>query len=278
MKTDRKRHEERSLRLFASTGLAPKLHTIESDDVLVMDRLPGLPFFMVEGNLSDTDWEGLFVQLGQAAAKVAEGAPGAELAEPGKQDLQSEPGFDYRFYREANLETFYDSVVATAARGIRENDVPDSGLLDQSLSEIHEAREPILAYPAFVCIDDFHYSNIIVDGAHLQGFIDLEMTRFGNEILLLAAAMASVSIARMTASPTDRWSWIRTGWESERGKTFSDQEILLAAAFAPFSQWIRFSWYWGTDEVPQWVRDRNVRSSVVEDLTGIIKTARQLLN
>lgn len=97
----------------------------------------------------------------------------------------------------------------------------------------------------FICMDDFHYSDMIVDGPEFQGFIDLEMSRYGNEIMVLAAVLASISPRQL-----DRWSWIRQGYENGRGRTLDNAMIALAAKVAPFTRWVRFMWYWSTDDIP----------------------------
>ena len=66
----------------------------------------------------------------------------------------------------------------------------------------------MLLFPEFVCMDDFHYANIIVDGRAFQGFIDLEMCRYGNEALALAAAMNSV----IQCYQLERWPVSRHGY------------------------------------------------------------------
>ena len=262
----RKQHEERVLQLFAETGYVPLLFPVESETVLVMERLPGLPFFMVEETLDLTQWKGLFHQLGTALAKIVEMAPGGTDAISGPQDIISGPGFDYRFYCDANLETFFDTVTLLSAKALAERDVPDKALLEKSLSDIRNNRDAILSFPSFICMDDFHYSNMIADGPKLQGFIDLEMTRYGNEILVLAAFLASMSPHQL-----ERWSWIREGYENGRGHVLDSAMISLAAIVAPFTQWVRFMWYWSTDEIPQWAKDRNVRASVIRDIKATVE-------
>jgi Ser/Thr protein kinase RdoA (MazF antagonist) len=88
-------------------------------------------------------------------------------------------------------------------------------------------------------MDDFHTCNIMADGSELMGFIDLEMARYGNEVLLLAAAIAMTKDGR-----PERWGWIRRGYEDSRGEPIDGDLLTLARIAAPFSQWTRFMWYW----------------------------------
>lgn len=259
-------HEERVIQLFAETGYVPKLFPIKNDTVLVMERLAGLPFFMAEETLTLAQWEGLFHQLGTAMAKIVAVAPGGSDLISDQQDLVSGPGFDYRFYCDANMPTFFDTVIERSARVLAEQDVPHKVLLEKSLTDIRDNRDAILSFPSFICMDDFHYSNIIADGSELQGFIDLEMARYGNEILVLAAFLASMHLEQL-----ERWPWFRQGYENGRGRSLESTMISLAAIAAPFTRWVRFMWYWSTDDIPQWVKERNVRASVIQDIKATVE-------
>ena len=263
---DRKDHEEKVLELFQKTGYVPQLYPIKNDSVLIIERLPGLPFFMVEENVSLDEWKGLFNQLGQVLARIVNIAPGADLATSGRQSLPREPGFDYKFYCTANLETFFDTVIEISADVLETSDLPH-----QSLNDLRTNRDAILAYPSFIFLDDFHYSNIIAQDSTLQGFIDLEMSRYSNEVLVLGSVMASV-----IPSQLERWSWIKTGYESVRGNRLDPETIYLSEIVAPFNRWIRFMWYRGCDEVPAWAKEKNLRMSVIQDIKDIVKIIKSL--
>ena len=137
---------------------------------------------------------------------------------------------------------------------------------------LQKNRDAILAHPTFIQMDDFHTGNIIVDGDKLMGFIDLEMTRYGNEVFLLAAALA------MTADEEQRgqWNWIRQGYEYRRGKPIDSDLLYLAGISASFCQWTRFMWYWSTDDLPQWAIEANMRKSVTTDIKIITETIQKL--
>jgi Ser/Thr protein kinase RdoA (MazF antagonist) len=128
-----------------------------------------------------------------------------------------------------------------AARVLYDHDVPDADVLEASLASLQQHRDAILSYRSFVQMDDFHSHNIIVDSSQVRGFIDLEMTRYGNEVLLLAAAVV------LTLDKPALWASLRKGHEDHCGRPIDPQTMTLARVAAPFSQWIRFMWYWTTD-------------------------------
>jgi hypothetical protein len=267
---NRKHHEKKSLLLFAETGLVPRLLPIETDTILVMERLQGKPFYTCEQELEPAQWADLFRQLGAAMAQIVEFAPGAKDASVGHQNISpQEEFFDYRFYSEANLPTYFDTVCDRSLRAFDERHVPHGAALKESICAIRDRREEILSFASFVCMDDFHYNNMIVDGIELQGFIDLEMTRYGNEVLALAAFLSSVPQRQM-----DRWTWFREGYEAGRRRPLEPRLVHLAATAAPFTNWIRFSWYWSTDNLPQWAIDRKQRPKTIEAIEGTIETMR----
>jgi hypothetical protein len=233
----RKNHEEKALFLFARTGLVPKLYPVESGSMLVMERLRGSTLNLAEQNLGQESVGRLYYQLGQAMARIAEVAPGSPSG--GRRDLSARPGFDYQFYCQADLRTLFGTVTERAGKVLAEQDVPHKVLLRTSLGALRDNQEAILACPSFLQMDDFHTCNIMADGLELTGFIDLEMTRYGNEVLLLAAALAM-----MMDGPPERWVWIRRGYEEKRGGPIDGDLLSLARVAAPFSQWIRFMWYW----------------------------------
>jgi len=72
-----------------------------------------------------------------------------------------------------------------------------------------------------------------------------------------------------------KWNWIRKGYENRQGKTIDNELLYLARISAPFSQWIRFMWYWSMDGLPQWAIAANMHQSVVDDIKAIIETIRK---
>lgn len=265
----RKDQEEKALRLFAPTRLVPRLYPVKADSVLVMERLRGSTLYAIEGDLKRDQLQRVYHQLGQAVAQIVEVAPGKPSG--GRHDLLAKPGFDYQFYCQADIGKVFDTVTERAARVLAEQDVPDKDILDRSLSALRQNREAILAYPTFVQMDDFHTSNIMAEGPDLTGFIDLEMTRWGNEVLVLAAMLAM-----MQRGQPERWTWIRQGYEDKQDKPIDDDLLALARIAAPFSQWTRFMWYWGTDDLPRWVIEENLRAVTIGDIKGIVQVVEDM--
>ena len=262
----RKKHEETVLKHFAQTGYVPHVYDIHNDHILVMQRYMGLPFYKAEETVSFEQWQNLFRQLGKALAKIVITAPGSDQAKTGLQDITPEPDPDYHFYCSASVETFFDTITESSARILKEKDVPHKIILEKSLSAMRAHRDTLLSAPQFIYIDDFHYANIIADGPTLHGFIDFEMTRFGNEIFVLANVLAS-----MIPKQPERWAWIREGYEEGHGHVLDADLISLAVIFAPFTHWIRFKGYWEPEEEPEWVKKRGVKKRVVENIKNLIE-------
>jgi hypothetical protein len=235
----RKTQEEKALRLYAPSGLVPRLYPADTKSMLVMERLLGSTLTEAQNNFTQDRVEGLYYQIGRSIARFVDMAPGATSV--GRDDLSARPGFDYEFYCQASVCALFDTVMQRAARVLRDEDVPDADILRASLASLQQHRDEILSYRSFIQMDDFHSHNIIVDGSNLRGFIDLEMTRYGNEVLLLAAAVV------MTLDRPALWVSLRRGYEDCRGRPIDPQTMSLATIAAPFSQWIRFIWYWTTD-------------------------------
>ena len=61
-----KERQEEALRLFASTGLVPKLYPVDSNSILVMERLRGSTLYVVEQRLEPYQMRRVYHQLGQA--------------------------------------------------------------------------------------------------------------------------------------------------------------------------------------------------------------------
>ena len=261
----RKDQEEKALRLFAPTGLVPRLYSVQSESVLVMQRLPGRPFDHVEADLECGARRRLYRQLGLALARIAEVAPGR--ASGGRRDLEAGRGCDYGFYCQAALDVLFDTVTGRAAKVLAREEVPHEALLTDALRALRGARDAILAYPTFIQMDDVHTHNVIVDAPEVTGFIDLEMTRYGNEVLLLAAALPMA-----LGGWSEGWTWLRRGYEEGRGPMGGDLLALVRVA-APFSQWCRFMWYWTGDPGDF---EEGARAWPVRDIKAIVEGVRAL--
>jgi Ser/Thr protein kinase RdoA (MazF antagonist) len=246
----------------------PKLFPVESDSVLVMERLRGSTLNVYEQNAEPEPLEQIFHQLGQAIARIVAAAPGSRTG--GRRDMSSKPGFDYQFYCQASLETAFDTVIGRAAKALVEQDIPDRTVLEESLGAITDHRDSILAYPGFVQMDDFHTCNIMADGPELTGFVDLEMSRYGNKVLVLAAALNA------SGKRQPMWRALRRGFEEECREALDSVLLSLVRICAPFSTWIRFMWYWSTDDLPHWAVGENMREAAIRDIKAAVKTAESI--
>lgn len=264
---DRKHHEKKMLQLMAPSGTVPHLYPIETDRILVMERLSGEPLHGKLETLSDNEQQEIFRQIGRAFARVA----------ISKQDdsaiytsIEPKPGIDLPFYWTADLPSFYDYAVDTGLRVLEKRDVLARDLLMDTLRNLKHRRGEILSFPSFVHQDDVHLNNLIVEGTHFQGFIDLEMSRQGNKILLLAAAL---NMCRHTPS---LWRSLRSGFEETVGTALDRNTLTLIRDVAAFNALIRFAWYWSSDDLPDWAIASNVRISTVEHVVDIVKFARDM--
>lgn len=236
----RKTQEETALRLFAPTGLVPKLFSIESETILVMERFEGSPLNLIEQNAQEELLSKVYYQLGEALGHIVTIAPGSKPG--GRRDIKAKLGFDYEFFTQASTEILFNTVIDRANEILTDNSIPESPILSASLALLQQNRDAILTFPTFVQMDDFHTNNIIVNDSHLKGFIDLEMSRYGNEVLVLASALAAI-----TKDVHKRWQWLIQGYENRRGYSIDKGILNLVNIAAPFTQWIRFMWYWTTD-------------------------------
>jgi len=276
----RKEHEKRALELFAPTGLVPKLYPDDTDVLLVMERLPGATMHEAEQGLAPAERDKLYQQLGAAVARIVDARPGGDVAvQPGTAFRAADMGDFYNtpfhalavLYRQADTTTFFDITLARAAKVLADREVPHKETLARSLAALTQNRDVILAFPSFIHMDDFHANNIMADGPKITGFIDLEMARSGNEVLLIGAALSSM--CRRPAC----WRSFRHGYGKARGSTMDDTLLELVRSAAPFSTWIRFTWYWSTDDVPWWAAEMDLRTSAVRDIKDTVEAVGHML-
>ena len=275
----RKDYEKKALELFGPTGLVPKLYPDETDRMLVMERLPGMTMEEAEKELNPSEQDDLYFHLGEAVAKVVEVKPGRELAYRRETTFRAadENAFyntpyqaPHELYRQADAATFFDTTLACAARVLRDRNVAHKETLSRSLAGLQRNRDAILSYTDFVIMDDFHTNNIMAEGTRITGFIDLEMTRPGNEILLLGAALCSM------CDRPERWESFRRGYEGARRTRMDNTVLSLVRSAAPFTKWIRFTWYCSTDDVPAWAVGINRRDGLVEDIAETIEAVQRM--
>jgi hypothetical protein len=258
----RKKQEEWALNIFAPTRLVPRLYPIQSESILVIERLRGSSLYVAEPDLQSDQLEAVYRQLGAAIADIVTMAPGKTPG--GCCGMLARPGFDYEFFCQASTDTLFDTVIERSAMILTNHEVPDKALLKASLERLQQCRDAILAFPSFIQLDDFHKNNIMVSGSEVTGFIDLEMTRYGNEVLVLAAALAAFH------GLTDQWRWFRRGYEEKRGSGMHRDLFNLVCVAAPFTQWIRFLWYW-TTEVQFLEEGEKTREWPIRDIKAIVQ-------
>jgi hypothetical protein len=275
----RKEHEKTALELFAPTGLVPTLFH-ETDVMLVMERLPGETMHDRERQLNLAEMHGLYSRCGEAVARVVETAPGSDVRSLREKRFRAAEERDFyntpydaphELYRQAGTGTFFDTTLARANRVVQDRHVTRKEVLSRSLAALQRNRDTILSYVDFVPMDDSHTNNIMAEGTRITGFIDLEMTRYGNEVLLLGAALCA-----MCKRP-GCWRSFRAGYEQARGKTMDSTVLSVVRSAAPFTRWIRFTWYCSTDDVPQWAVGMNLREGAVEDVAETVEAVEEML-
>lgn len=257
----RKWQEERALQWLAASGVVPRLYAYPSEEILVMQRLPGQMLWQVEERLSAEARTALYQQVGAGLARLVKYA-----ARPADGEWQNPYAADHHlshFWR-TSFEQYFDETLATCQAALTRHQI-NHPALHASVRNLQAARSEALSYPVFMHVDDVHGANMLVDGDKFQGFIDLEMSRLGNQLYLLGATL---QWACLDESP--RWSPMRAGYEAEQGAAFSPDTLALIKLFAPFQRWARFAWYWGSDEQPDWVWQDNVRETTVDKLLKIL--------
>ncbi len=104
----------------------------------------------------------------------------------------------------------------------------------------------------------------------VTGFIDLEMTSFGNEPLLLAGALMSLW------KKPETWQAFKRGYEEARGRDKARPAFELARLAAAFSAFVHFTWYWSTDDQPWWTEVEDFRSMAVRGITLAVQAAESI--
>ncbi len=253
----RKWQEERALQWLAASGVVPRLYPYPSEDILVMQRLPGQMLWQVEGNLPAAAQTDLYRQVGAGLARLVQYA-----ASPADSESQNPYAADHHLYHfwSSGFETYFDETLATAQAALARHQI-NHPALHASVRNLQAVRSEALAYPIFMHLDDVHGANMLVGGGQLQGFIDFEMSRLGNELYLLGTTLQWACLADSVQCQP-----LRAGYEEEQGSPLAPATQELIKLFAPFQRWRRFAWYWGSDDQPDWVWQDNVCQTTVEFL------------
>ena len=266
---ERKGHEETALRWLRETGVVPHVYRFESDNILIISRLSGNTLLQVEDSLTPAALAGVYRQVGKGLAKMVKFSYRPDSRHT--WDNRKSAGVDLNFFWKSEFETFFDGIIETCREGLSRHRFGQKQL-HHSIETLTEMRDQILERDVFLHVDDIHTNNLIVNEGELQGFIDLEMSRFGNDLYLLGSALQSA-----TLDDPQQWRCILEGYEEEQGSSLSEQTLFLVKIFAPFQNWIRFAWYWGTDALPRWAIKRNVRQKTVEQLVRTFETVDSIV-
>jgi aminoglycoside phosphotransferase (APT) family kinase protein len=176
-----------------------------------------------------------------------------------------------RFWN-TSFEEYFDETLATCRQALLRHGI-DQPALHKSVHDLQAVRSEALSRPTFMHVDDIHGANMLVDGGQFQGFIDFEMSRLGNDLYLLGATLQWACLDNPA-----QWPPMRTGYEGEQGAPLSSDTLALVKLFAPFQNWCRFSWYWGSDEQPDWVWRGNVREKILEQLVQTLAVVESVVH
>ncbi len=163
-------------------------------------------------------------------------------------------------FREADTRTYFTTIIERSIRVLKDKDIPHKNILMPSIRALENKKDEILAFPNFIHMDDFHDNNIMTDGKRITGFIDLEMTRLGNEILFLGQVLLGCGTGIFS------WKPFRKGYEEMKGKSLSQKKLSLIKIAAFFPLWSQFAWYWSINELPWWAKEGNMQLSVVNQI------------
>ena len=259
----RKWQEERALHSLAASGVVPVLYAYPSEDILVMQRLPGEMLGYAQERLSTAARIDLYHQVGAGLARLVKYAARPQTRAEWHNPYASA---DWLFrYWSTSFEEYFAETLAISQSALVRHQITLPAL-HQSLYALEAARDAVLAYPIFMHADDIHSANMMAAGDKFHGFVDFEMSRLGNELYLLGAALQWACL-----DDAVEWPALRAGYEAEQGAPLSAEKFALVKLFAPFKSWIRFAWYWGSDDQPDWVWQGNVRQATVETLVKTLE-------
>jgi len=249
--TPRKVQEEKAINSLSRSIFIPRLLLFRSDRIMVMTRFPGRTLWETHKELDQKVLSGLFSQIGSALSELE------DIARPVDQfSLKKDtPGvkFDVTYFWNSSLPDFFDSLVDACMSEMTRFGINDPVLV-KSIRAMAERRSEFLDRKSYFHPDDIHENNVVVEEGNLRGIIDLEMSRTGNDIYLLCAAFNSKSLR----DPYFRDAF-RDGWEAVRGSKIDEETKNLVKVFLPFQVWIRFGWYFNSDDPEEWaIQERKV--------------------
>ncbi|MBX3011888.1 MAG: aminoglycoside phosphotransferase family protein [Caldilineaceae bacterium] len=263
----RRWQEERALQWLAASSVVPKLYPYPSEEILVMQRLPGQMLWQAQKSLSAAALTGVYHQVGVGLARLVTYA-----AKPTAGDDWQNPYAPQDSFWSTSFPAYYDEILTTCHAALLRHQISQPAL-HASIRNLQAIRSAVLARPVFMHVDDIHGGNMLVDGEQFQGFIDFEMSRLGNDLYLLGATLQWASLVDSV-----QWLPIQAGYEEEQGAAFSTDMLEQLKLFAPFQNWCRFAWYWGKDEQPDWVWQGNVREKVLAQLVQTLDVVESVMS
>lgn len=255
----RKWQEKRALEWLAASGVVPQLYPFDSENILTMQCLPGQMLWQAQQSSSAATLTRLYHQVGAGLARLVKHAH-----KPAIGDAWQNPYAPDDAFWSTRFDEYFDTTLDTCVATLQRHQFDQPALL-AAARNLQAARNEVMAWPTFMHGDDVSGANTMVEGAIFQGFIDFEMSRLGNELYLLGTALQWACLDNPS-----QWAPMRAGYEAERGAPMEQEMVALLKLFAPFFNWCRFAWWWGSDDQPAWVWERNARGRTLNELLKTI--------
>jgi aminoglycoside phosphotransferase (APT) family kinase protein len=263
----RKWQEERALQSLAASEVVPRLYPYRSEEILVMQRLPGQMLWQAQETLSAQALRNVYRQVGAGLARLV-----IYAERPAADADWRNPYAPTDLFWSTSFEHYFDETLTTCQAALARHGIHDPEL-HRSVCNLQAVRSEALARPVFMHVDDIHGGNMLVDGETFQGFIDFEMSRLGNDLYLLGATLQWACLG----DPA-QWPPMRAGYEAALGAPLSPEMLELVKLFAPFQNWCRFAWYWGSDDQPDWVWQGQVRERTLEQLVQTLAVVESVMD
>jgi len=99
--------------------------------------------------------------------------------------------------------------------------------------------------------------------ADTDSLIVMEMTRMGNEPLMLGTVFAELH------DKPGAWEEFKTAYRTARNEDDNEFAFHMARVTATFSQWIRCTWYLSTDDQPWWAKELELGNTTVKSIAEL---------
>ena len=263
----RKWQETRALTWLANSGVVPQLYPFDSEYILVMERLPGEMIGLAQQTLPADTLKSLYHQVGTGLAKLVQYAH-----RPTQEDAWQNPYAPDDEFWSTPFDEYFDTNLAICAATLQRRDFGQPALL-AAVQNLQAARSEVMAWPIFMHGDDVSGANTMVTGDTFQGFIDFEMSRLGNELYLMGTALQWACL-----NNPSQWKPMQAGYEETRESPMDREMIALLKLFAPFFNWCRFAWWWGSDDQPDWVWERKARERTLNELVKTLEVVDSVMD